>query len=239
MTLDKYAGGGHSSADSFRADFFSSLKQGIVVEDLAHASAWLAQALAAAFPGIVVRTAATLAAGRALVREAPPDVALIDLGLPDGSGVALIEALNREHPACHCVVTTIFADDVHLFPALRAGAQGYLLKDEPRERIVPALQGIIAGEPPLSPVIARRLLKLFAPAPAAATPGEARLSPRERETLTLIAKGYKLPDVAQQLGVTRNTAAGFIKSVYRKLNVSSRAEATLEAARRGLVRTDL
>lgn len=217
---------------------FSHVKQGIVVEDLPGASAWLAQALQDAFPGIAVRTAASVAEGLALLKALSPDIALVDLGLPDAPGIRLIEVLNREHPACHCVVTTIFADDVHLFPALRAGAQGYLLKDEPRERITQALQGIVAGEPPLSPAIARRLLKVFTPVTAEVAP-DVHLSPRERETLTLIAKGYKLPDVAQQLSITRNTAAGFIKSVYRKLNVSSRAEATLEAARMGLVKAEL
>ncbi|HVT35749.1 MAG TPA: response regulator transcription factor, partial [Nevskiaceae bacterium] len=167
------------------------MKHAIVVEDLPSSSHWLSQALAEAFPGIEVRNAASLSAARALLRAALPEIALIDLGLPDGSGVDLIAQLARSAPGCHCIVTTIFADDVHLFPALRAGAQGYLLKDQPREKIVQALQGIVAGEPPLSPVIARRLLSVFTPAPSAGE--EANLTPRERETLTLIAKGCKLP----------------------------------------------
>ena len=214
------------------------VERGLVVEDLPSASAWLAGVLAEAFPGIELRQAASLKEGRERLRGFKPAIALVDLGLPDGSGVELIDHLNRTVPDCACIVTTIFHDDVHLFPALRAGAQGYLLKDQPRERVMQALQGIVAGEPPLSPVVARRVLKVFS---AASTPAGAddRLSPRERETLTLIAKGCRLPDVAERLGVTRNTAAGFIKSVYRKLNVSSRAEATLEAARLGLVRTEL
>ena len=211
------------------------MKSGIVVEDVPAARDGLAAVLVEAFPGIQVSTADSLRDGRALLRSVQPDVALIDLGLPDGSGVQIIEQLSRDRPSCHCVVTTIFADDVHLFPALRAGAQGYLLKDQPRPRMVQALQGIVSGEPPLSPVIARRLLKVFAPEESAVP--DARLSPRERETLSLIAKGYKLPEVATQLGITRNTAADFVKSIYRKLNVSSRAEATLEAARLGLVKT--
>jgi DNA-binding NarL/FixJ family response regulator len=210
----------------------------LVLEDLPSARDWLVAALGLAFPAITVRTAGTLAEARAAVRAAVPELALVDLGLPDGSGVELIEELARLDTPCQIVVTTIFTDDVHLFPALRAGAAGYLLKDQPQDKIVQALQGMVAGEPPLSPVIARRLLKVFAPQEPV-DGSDHHLSPRERETLGLIAKGYKLPEVAQQLGVTRNTAAGFIKSVYRKLNVSSRAEATLEAARMGLVRTDI
>lgn len=202
----------------------------LVVEDLPSAMAWLVATLEEAFPGILVTTAALLHDARIAVIRNPPDIALIDLGLPDGSGIELITALD-----CPCIVTTIFDDDVHLFPALRAGAAGYLLKDQPRERLVGALRGILAGEPPLSPPIARRLLRVFTPTPAADT----GLAPRETECLTLIAKGLTLPEVAQHLGVTRNTAAGYVKSVYRKLNISSRAEATMEAVRRGLACADL
>lgn len=212
------------------------MKTGIVIEDIPAAREGLAAVLGEAFPGIEVSTAATLKAGRGLLKTLQPEIALVDLGLPDGSGVELIDQLTRDVPGCRCIVTTIFADDVHLFPALRAGAQGYLLKDQPREKMVQAVSGIVSGEPPLSPVIARRLLQVFAPEAPTGAP-DARLSPRERETLTLIAKGYKLPEVALQLGVARNTAADFVKSIYRKLNISSRAEATLEAARLGLVKT--
>lgn len=214
------------------------MQRGLVVEDLPSASAWLSSLAQEAFPGIEMKTAASISAARATLRVFRPDIAFVDLGLPDGSGVELIEALNQSQPDCHCIVTTIFHDDVHLFPALRAGAEGYLLKDQPKEQVIHALKGIVAGEPPLSPVIARRLLRVFS-ADSAQTLPDNKLSPRERESLTLIAKGCKLSEVAQRLGVSHNTAAGFVKAVYRKLNVSSRAEATLEAARLGLIRTDL
>jgi DNA-binding NarL/FixJ family response regulator len=214
-----------------------TVHRGLIVEDQPATAAGLQQVLVSAFPGIDVCIAATLAQARALLREHAPELALVDLSLPDGSGAELIEHLAAVLPRCHRVVTTIFSDDVHLFPALRAGAHGYLLKDQPREQMAKALAGIVDGEPPLSPAIARRLLQVFQPAAVAHQTD--RLTPRERETLALIAKGFKLPDVALQLGVTRNTAAGFIKAIYRKLNIGSRAEATLEAARRGLVRTEL
>jgi len=214
------------------------MQRGFILEDQPRAREWLMQALATAFPGIELTVTDSIAGAKAALRTMEPDIALVDLNLPDGSGIDIVEWLGRERSSCHTIVSSIFADDVHVFPALRAGARGYLLKDQPQERIVSALQGIVGGEPPLSPAIARRLLKVFAPAEETGE-AEQRLSPRERETLSLIAKGYKLPEVATQLGVTRNTAAGFIKAVYRKLNVSSRAEATLEAARMGLVRTDI
>lgn len=210
------------------------MQHGLIVEDLPAPAQWLGQMLAEAFPDIAVTITASLAEARRQLDQQLPDIALIDLGLPDGYGVDLIRELHQLHPACHCVVTTIYADDRHLFPALRAGASGYLLKDQPRERVLKSLRGIAAGEPPLSPAIAQRLLRVFGDE-GGADDGAAKLSPRERETLTLIAKGFRLPEVAAQLGVTRNTAAGFIKTVYRKLNVTSRAEATLQAARMGLV----
>ncbi|HEX4872679.1 MAG TPA: response regulator transcription factor [Nevskiaceae bacterium] len=212
----------------------------LLVEDLPASSDWLQQVLQDTFKGIQVHPAASLAAARGWLSEHQPDLALVDLGLPDGSGIDLIRELASRHPGCHVIVSSIYSDDLHLFPALRAGAQGYLLKDQPKEKLIAALRGIAGGEPPLSPVIAQRLLRVFGTDQTSATSGgEAPLSPRERETLILIAKGYKLPDVAEQLGITRNTAAGFIKAVYRKLNVNSRAEATLEAARLGLVSTQL
>lgn len=213
------------------------MKTGLVVEDLPAPAQWLAAVLEESFAGIRVDVASSLAEARAILEKRSPDIALIDLGLPDGSGVDLIRDISQSQPHCQCVVTTIYADDRHLFPALRSGASGYLLKDQPKERVVSALRGIASGEPPLSPVIAQRLLRVFGQDQAETAAQDNPLSSREREALMLIAKGYKLPEVAEQLGVTRNTAAGFIKSIYRKLNISSRAEATLEAARMGLVST--
>lgn len=218
------------------------MKHALVVEDQTVLAQWLADTLRDAFPGIEVVLAGTLSAARTEVARRKPDIALVDLGLPDGTGIDLIRELSMLHGDCQCIVSTIYADDQHIFPALRAGASGYLLKDQPRERIVQSLRGIVGGEPPLSAAIARRLLRIFGDTTAtsseAAQP-ERQLSPRERETLVLIAKGCKLADVSQHLGVTRNTAAGFIKNVYRKLKISSRAEATLEATRMGLVNPHL
>ncbi len=215
------------------------MKTALIVEDQTPLAQWLEQTLREAFDGIEVSRVDSLLSGRRWLRgltaDTGPELALIDLGLPDGSGVELIRELSATHPRCQCIVSTIYADDAHVFPALRAGARGYLLKDQPREKMVAALLGIAAGEPPLSATIARRLLRVFGDEPGRAAGTEQPLSPRERETLVLIAKGCRLPEVALHLGVTRNTAAGFIKNVYRKLEVSSRAEATIEATRLGLV----
>ena len=216
------------------------IARALIVEDLPASADWLSAAVGEAFPDAAVDVVGSVAAGRAFLDgcdpQSAPDLALVDLGLPDGSGNELIRRLVHDHPHCLCIVSTIYADDRHLFPALRAGARGYLLKDQPRDRMVNALRGTVGGEPPLSPRIAQRLLRVFAEQNAGDSGGrEHKLSPRETETLTLIAKGYKLPQVADTLGVTRNTAAGYVKDVYRKLKISSRAEAALEASRLGLV----
>lgn len=209
----------------------------LVLEDLEVTAQWLAMVVSAAFPSATVRIASTLAQAREMVAQTPPDIALIDLELPDGSGVELIRELASDQPECRCVVTSIYSDDRHLFPALHAGASGYLLKDQPEERVISALRAIEAGEPPLSPAIAQRMLRVFGSSDR--DRDETLLTIRERETLTLIAKGLRLPEVALQLKVTRNTAAGYVKIIYRKLKVSSRAEAALEAVRMGLVSRDI
>ena len=165
--------------------------------------------------------------------------------------------MRRRWAQAQILVYTLFDDDGNLFDALKKGANGYLLKYDPPARLTAALQTIMNGEPPLSPKIAQRMLREFreghrlppavqAPEPPSAAEiladeeqearSDSMLTPRELETLTLTAKGLRLPDLALHLGVTRSTAATYLKRIYRKLAVNSRAEATLEAARLGLVK---
>lgn len=217
------------------------MKQALIVEDLAEVRDWLVEITESVFPGIEVRAVRRVDEAMACVGAEAFDVALIDLGLPDGSGIDVVQALHRQQPQCMAVVVTIYDDDEHLFPALQAGAFGYLLKDQPREALVAQLQRIVSGEPPLSPPIARRVLSFFGqnraglaqPAPSEDT---ARLTEQETVVLQRVAKGYTLPEIAQQMGLSRHTIAEHVKHIYRKLDVSSRAEAALEAARRGLVK---
>ena len=208
----------------------------LIVDDLASSRDWLARAATLAFPGIVITLANTLAQAIALADAAPP-LALIDLGLPDGSGVELIERLHPQGTLC--VVATVFDDDAHLFPALRAGAQGYVLKDQSPEALAGMLEGIADGRPPLSPSIARRLLQHFQPLAAASVGADIEVTPaltvRETDVLRLVAKGVSVAEAADLLELSRHTVAGYLKDVYRKLSVRSRAEATMEALRRGLV----
>ena len=211
------------------------MNAGLVVEDIPATRIWLGEALASAFPGIVIESAGTQATALALVERQAFDVALVDLDLPDGSGLEVIAALRRRTPATAAVVTTIFDDDAHVFPAMQAGAQGYLLKEQPRPQFIAGLQGILRGEPPLSPAIARRMIAHVNSSGADRAP-EVALTPRETEVLRLVAKGYTQIEIAGHLGLSRHTVVDHVKSLYRKLDVSSRAEAALEATRRGLVR---
>ena len=217
------------------------MKSALIVEDLPEVRTWLGDVARTAFPDLQVTTAARRDEALTCVQRGRFDLALIDLGLPDGSGTDVVGALRRYQPTALPVVVTIYDDDDHLFPALQAGAFGYLLKEQPEETLVAQLLRMTQGEPPLSPPIARRVLAHFAGAGhrrdvlVRQIETEVSLTDRETEVLQRVAKGYTLPEIAQQFGLSRHTIAAYIKQIYRKLNVSSRAEAALEAARRGLV----
>lgn len=211
------------------------MKTAFILEDTPESQLWLSEVLQQSFPEIEIHAANHIAQALTALNLLPaPDIALIDLSLPDGSGVAVIEWLNRHSPQTICVVASIFDDDSHIFPALRAGAHGYLLKDQPQSAIVQALNGIVTGQPPLSPAIARKLLRHFhEPYVEATTQG--LLTEREKEVLSIIAKGMTMVETANILGLKRNTVAGYVKEIYRKLNVSSRAEAAITAQKMGLI----
>jgi two-component system, NarL family, nitrate/nitrite response regulator NarL len=190
----------------------------------------------------------------------PFKLMLVDLELPDGNGLELLAELTQ-YPATK-VVTTLYSDDDHLFPALQCGADGYLLKEDRFEVLVEELRKIVLGQPPLSPAIARRLLTHFRHGAAADTPPPTpvgnssstanntgatkavpieksvdlpHLTPREIEVLTYLSKGFTIKEIANLMGIKWFTVNDHIKSIYRKLNVSSRAEAAVLASKQGLV----
>jgi DNA-binding NarL/FixJ family response regulator len=186
----------------------------------------------------------------------PFKLILVDLELPDGNGMELLAEL-AQYPATK-IVTTLYSDDDHLFPALQRGADGYLLKEDRFEVLVEELQKIVRGQPPLSPAIARRLLTHFRsgtgseaapesgfmnatgfttsrPVPIEKQPDHERLTPRESEVLTYLSKGFTIKEIASLMGIKWFTVNDHIKSIYKKLNVSSRAEAAVLASKQGLV----
>jgi len=211
----------------------------LLVEDQPRSRDWLLGVLTAAFPGIGVVAFARRAEAMAWLAERQGagvpgfDLALIDLGLPDGSGVDLVRKLVEAWPNVMPVIATIYDDDAHIFEAIAAGARGYLLKDEEPDLLVGILRRIDRGEPSLSPSIAHRLLAHFR-APAAKADDAAGLTPRETETLTLLARGLTVAEAAGRMGLRPQTVASYVKVIYQKLSVSTRAQATREAVRRGL-----
>lgn len=209
------------------------MKHALLVEDLPETRDWLTAVLAEAFPGILVHAGATVAEGLALVACGNYDLALVDLALPDGNGLEVVAQLAGRQAHTVIVVVTIFDDDGHLFPALQAGAQGYLLKDQPAPQVIRQLRSIVDGLPPLSPPIARRLLGHFRKTDE--NSGTVTLTPREREVLAHLAQGVKIADIAALLGISPHTAGDHVKNIYRKLNISSRAQAATAAARLGLL----
>lgn len=212
----------------------------LLLEDLPEIRAWMKALVTRVFPKSRIHEAALVQDALGLTASIKFDLALLDLGLPDGSGVEVVEALRDRQPEVQSVVVTIHDDDDHLFPALQAGAFGYLLKDQPRELIADQLRRMSAGEPPLSPSIARRVISHFA-AQAVRKPSSSSkaaavvLTERETEVLVRVSKGYTLPEIGDQLNLSRHTIADYVKQIYRKLNVTSRAAAAVEAHRLGLV----
>ena len=205
----------------------------LLLEDLPHVSDWLTAAIIQAFgPQVEVILAETKSAGLQQVALYRFDLALIDIGLPDGSGMDVLTCLLQQQPDCLNVMSTIFDDDQHVFQALRLGAKGYLLKDQSRQEMADLLRGILKGHYPISPAIANKLLGFFQPQ---TNPAEDPLTGRETEVLTLLAKGITVPKVAALLEIKPSTCYGYVKDIYRKLNINSRAEATLAATRMGLI----
>ena len=194
----------------------------------------------------VVASVGTGGEGLAMLDLRKPDVLLVDLGLPDISGIEVIRHASQTLPKCECMVVTVFGDEEHVLASIEAGAAGYLLKDASEESFLSGIRELINGGSPISPIIARRLLKRFhadAPqtnVPAPVTDDEnsnVTLSEREREILLLASKGFNYPEMGKLMGISPHTVTSHVKKIYRKLAVHSRGEAVFEANRMGLIRT--
>lgn len=200
----------------------------------------------------LVAQAFTLAEALTAVEELRPDVVLVDLGLPDGSGLDLISHIHQHIPACESMVLTVFGDESHVISSIEAGATGYLTKDTRTADILDRLKQLRAGGSPISPVIARRLLKRFMnnnnpSSPAASATSQlptanaadgspiTPLSEREKQVLEMVAKGFMQAEIAEILEVSINTVSTYIKRIYKKLAVNSRTSAVHRANALGLI----
>lgn len=173
-----------------------------------------------------------------------PRVLLTDLGLPDGSGISVIEYVLRRFPQCEALVLSMFGDEDHVLSSIAAGALGYVQKDAAPGDIAETILDLIGGASPISPGIARRLLtRLQQPVSEVhdariATSGvteTVKLTPRETDVLDLLARGFSYDEIGNTYSLTKNTVASHIKSLYRKLNVRSRGEAVFEALQSGIL----
>jgi DNA-binding NarL/FixJ family response regulator len=203
----------------------------------------------------LVGTAATLTLGRSMFDLDRPDVLLLDLGLPDGRGVDLVRYATQTAPDCDVVVVTMHTDDESVVDSLAAGAAGYIAKDAMPHEMARVVLEVRAGGAPITSAIARRVLRRFrtvaasggsaalggAPDACDANPAggpedaDRLLSIRELQVLNLCAKGLSFCDVAAVLEVSLHTVRTYVKRIYRKLAVGSRAEAVFEAQQLGLI----
>ncbi len=216
------------------------LKVTLVEDDIVFQSVF-ATALRATADMILHGCASSVRQGLTLLDLEAPDVLVVDLGLPDGSGLEVIAAAHQRWPDCAIMVSTTFADQEHVIRSIESGASGYLLKDSGPQTLTDDIRSLMAGGSPISPRIARQLLMRYRrPAPPAAPEdkGETNapgLSDRERQTLELIAKGFSYDEIADLMQVTRNTVMTFVRRLYGKLEVTSKTEAIYEARIQGLI----
>ena len=213
-----------------------------VIEDDALIAAHIGQGIASHDGLSLSATAGTLAEARALL-DRPIDLFVLDLGLPDGSGIELIEEI-RARGGAHggaepkILVLSVLGDQETVLAAVLAGADGYLLKDLDTLDIGQQAASALSGGAPLSPSIASYVLRHLRGQQEPLRPDEADpiLSPREIELLQLLARGYSNRQAAEELSLSPHTIGDHVKSIYRKLRVSSRGEAVMRAFRRGLLR---
>ncbi|GAA3627837.1 response regulator transcription factor [Nonomuraea rosea] len=205
----------------------------VLVEDHPMTLAGLSQLLQDE-PGLqVVGTAETGAQGVRLAEELIPDLMLVDLNLPDISGVEVTRQVKAVYPHLHILIFTAFDDDSSVLHAIEAGAGGYVLKSATPAQIVRSLKAVAGGDAVFGPQLAHRLVDLFTAKARTATPFEG-LTGREREVLELVARGWANQAISRHLGITDKTVRNFVSNVLIKLQAATRAEAIVRAREAGL-----
>lgn len=214
-----------------------------LVEDDVNFQNAIVTAIAAAADVVLVGVSSTRTEGLLALLAPPADVLLVDLGLPDGSGIDVIEAAHQRWPNCAVMVYTTFGDEAHVLQSIEAGASGYLLKDSAPDNMLAEIRSLHGGGSPISPLIARQILTRFREAtdPSLTVPAirvadtPALLSSREKQVLELITKGFTAEEIARLMLVSVHTVQTYVRRVYGKLKVTSKAEAIYEARQQGIL----
>lgn len=207
-----------------------------VVEDDPDVRALFEQAIRQHPRLALMYSAATAQQAISLAQLRQVDVLLIDLGLPDRDGREVIRWFATNQPTVLPMVVTVFADEEHVVSSFEAGAVGYLLKDTPSDQLGQHVVELYEGGSPISPTVARSVIRRFStPGHVPGTRLENPLSQRELEVLRLIEKGLTYDEVASALGLTWHTVTGYLRRVYRKLEVNSKSQAVFEARQRGIL----
>lgn len=205
----------------------------LIVEDTEATRIWLADLVGQAWPAASIVAVVDVRSAKLAINGQRFDLCLIDLGLPDGSGIEIIEVLKSKSEPSYIVVATIYDDDRNVFDALRAGANGYILKDDPKPLVLDYLKGLDQNKHAFSERALERVVSHFHG--QGETKKDSSLTVREEEVLVMLAKGYSAAETARSLGLTTNTVKGYIKLVYSKIGVSSRAQATTWAIKQNLI----
>ena len=172
-----------------------------------------------------------------LCQSLQPDVVLLDLVMPGMSGLDVIKEIKRDMPDVRILVITSFVEDDKVIAAIKAGAEGYLLKDSPPEMLLQAIHDVHRGESSLHPTAAHMLIRELKQ-PSDQTQTESPLTEREVDVLKLVAKGYSNQDIADQLSLSEGTVSTHVRNILAKLNLDNRTQATLFALREGLASLD-
>ena len=221
----------------------SLIRVALVEDDVSFQRAVLA-AIDAAPDMSMLGIAATRAQGMLLLDQQPADVLLVDLGLPDGSGIDVIRSAHVRWPECNIMVCTVFGDESHVMQSIGAGASGYLLKDTSPTGMLAEIRSLHRGGSPISPLVARQILVRFQQSGESASAVQddadgskqpAALSPREKLVLQYITKGFTSDEIAGLMSVSRHTVLTYVRRIYSKLEVKSKAEAIYEARIQGLL----
>ena len=208
-------------------------KKILLLEDQKEFRTWISSILGDIFPQHEIICAASIDCATELVDANEFSIAILDICLPDGSGISILKHIKQSQPTTLCIMSTIFDDHKNIFSALQAGADGYIIKGDSRDAFKNSLERITKGEPPLSPAVARMIMGYFKQNQPVNT--EHNLSERQVEILTMIAQGMNSREVANELGLSIYTIMDHIKKLYEKLSITSRAEAAICAQKLGLI----